>query len=100
MKAMWAMMEKLKLTVNETKTHQRRVPLESFDFLGYTFGQMYWKKNGRPYIGKQPSLKRVARIREAISEMTDWRKVQQETAMPNLNQRATSRPYGKRGWRV
>jgi group II intron reverse transcriptase/maturase len=78
MQAMRDMMEKLKLTVNETKTHQRCVPPESFDFLGYTFGQMYWKKNGRPYIGKQPSLKRVARIREAISAMTDRRKVQQE----------------------
>ena len=36
MTAMRSMMEQLKLTVNETKTHVCRVPDESFDFLGYT----------------------------------------------------------------
>jgi len=35
------MMTALKLTVNETKTHVREVPTETFDFLGYTFG-LHW----------------------------------------------------------
>ena len=77
MAEMRSMMGKLKLTVNETKTHLRHIPEETFDFLGYTFGRCYWPVNGRAYIGKQPSKKRVARIREAIHTMTDrqhaWR---------------------------
>src|SRR5215470_115390 len=39
MQAMRDMMERLKLTVNETKTRLRRLPEEPFDFLGYTFGR-------------------------------------------------------------
>ena len=52
--AMRAMMQKLKLTVNETKTHVCRVPDESFDFLGYTIGRCYSTETGRAYIGTRP----------------------------------------------
>ena len=41
MEAMRSMMQTLKLTVNEAKTHICRLPDESFDFLGYTFGRCY-----------------------------------------------------------
>jgi group II intron reverse transcriptase/maturase len=68
--AMRDMMQKLKLTVNPTKTHVCQVPDESFDFLGYTFGRCYSPKTGRAYIGTVPSKKRVARLCAAISEMT------------------------------
>ena len=44
------MMQRLKLTVNETKTHVCRLPAESFDFLGYTFGRMYSPRTGGAYI--------------------------------------------------
>ncbi len=44
---MRAMMQKLKLTVNETKTHVCRLPDESFDFLGYTIGRCYSRRTGR-----------------------------------------------------
>ena len=64
------MMSKLKLTVNEAKTHVCQLPEETFDFLGYTFGRCYSPKTGRAYIGTRPSKKRIARICEAISEMT------------------------------
>ena len=47
MTAMRAMMSKLKLTVNETKTRLCRVPDETFDFLGYTFGRCYSPRTGR-----------------------------------------------------
>ena len=47
MAAMRAMMEKLRLTVNETKTRICRMPEESFDFLGYTFGRQYSRRDGR-----------------------------------------------------
>lgn len=55
MEAMRGMMDKLKLTVNEDKTHQCRVPQERFDFLGYTFGRCYSRETGRAYI-RDPSL--------------------------------------------
>src|SRR3984893_7579450 len=52
-------MEKLKLTVNETKTRVCKLPEEKFDFLGYTFGRCYSPKTGRAYLGTVPSKKRV-----------------------------------------
>ena len=64
------MMQKLKLTVNEAKTHVCRVPEERFDFLGYTFGRCYSPKTGRAYLGTVPSKKRIARLCAAISETT------------------------------
>ncbi len=54
-RAMRAMMQKLKLTVNEAKTRQCRVPDDSFDFLGYTLGRCWSAKTGRSYIGTRPS---------------------------------------------
>ncbi len=49
------MMRRLKLTVNETKTHVARLPAESFDFLGYTFGRMYSPRTGGAYLGARPA---------------------------------------------
>jgi RNA-directed DNA polymerase len=48
--AMRSMMDRLKLTVNETKTKLCRVPEETFDFLGYTFGRCYSLNTGRAYL--------------------------------------------------
>lgn len=84
MAAMRAMMEKLKLTVNDTKTRLRKLPAlrrggdnaaeqetpETFDFLGYTFGRCYSWRDGRAYYGTTPSKKRVARMVAAIHERT------------------------------
>ena len=39
MGAMRKIMDRLKLTVNEEKTHLCQIPRERFDFLGYTFGR-------------------------------------------------------------
>jgi group II intron reverse transcriptase/maturase len=64
------LMTKLKLTVNDQKTRTCRVPKESFDFLGYTFGQCYKAKTGRAYIGTRPAQKRIQRISKKISRMT------------------------------
>lgn len=78
MAEMQAMMQRLKLTVNETKTHLRQLPKESFDFLGYTFGRCYSPKTGRAYYGTRPSRKSVSRMRQAMHETIDrrwlWRK--------------------------
>lgn len=73
MSAMRAMMSKLRLTVNETKTRLCRVPEESFDFLGYTIGRCWSARTGRSYIGTKPSAKSIARIKRAISDQTDRR---------------------------
>jgi RNA-directed DNA polymerase len=81
------MMSKLKLTVNEAKTHVCQVPQETFDFLGYTFGRCYSPKTGRAYIGTRPSKKRIARVCAAISEMTgrDQTSLDAETLVGKLN---------------
>ncbi len=62
MAAMRGMMDKLKLTVNDDKTHLCRIPQERFDFLGYTFGRCYKRDTGRAYIGTRPSQKSIKRI--------------------------------------
>ena len=67
------MMRKLKLTVNEEKTRPCRLPEESFDFLGYTFGREYSPRTGESYIGRRPSTKKVRRLCKAVSELTDRR---------------------------
>ena len=59
MAAMRKMMEQLKLTVNETKTHVCRMAEASFDFLGYTFGRMYSPRTGGAYQGARPAKKKV-----------------------------------------
>ena len=71
--AMQNLMERLKLTVNETKTRVCHVPDESFDFLGYTIGRCYSPQTGRGYIGTRPSRKRVTRLCRTIHEITSRR---------------------------
>ena len=85
--AMEAMMGKLKLTVNQQKTRICRVPEESFDFLGYTLGRSHRVKTGEAYIGTKPSKKRVARLCEKISQMTQrkWCWKETEALVGELN---------------
>jgi RNA-directed DNA polymerase len=73
MTAMRRIMGTLKLTVNEQKTHECRVPHESFDFLGYTIGRCYSTKTGKAYIGTRPSKKSITAICREISDMTGRR---------------------------
>jgi RNA-directed DNA polymerase len=63
-------MGKLKLTVNEEKTRICKVPEEAFDFLGYTFGRMYFTKTGQAYLGLRPSKKSIRRMVEKIHALT------------------------------
>jgi RNA-directed DNA polymerase len=53
-------LERLELTLNETKTSVRNARVERFDFLGYTFGPHHSMRTGREYIGYSPSKKSVA----------------------------------------
>ncbi len=63
-------MAKLKLTVNEDKTRTCRIPAETFDFLGYTFGRLYSPKTGKARLGMRPSKKAIKRMVEKIHAMT------------------------------
>ena len=73
MDAMRSIFRKLKLTVNEEKTHVCQIPEESFDFLGYTFGRYYSRRNGCRYITQRPSQKKIQAVCRRISELTSRR---------------------------
>ena len=67
-------LERLELTLNETKTSVRNARRERFDFLGYTFGPHFSIalkrcRTGREYIGNSPSKKSVARIKEKVGDL-------------------------------
>jgi RNA-directed DNA polymerase len=81
MLVMRKMMEKLRLTVNEKKTRQCRLPDERFDFLGYTFGRCYSIRTGTAYLSPKPKKSKVQQICHEVNELTDrrwyWKDVQQ-----------------------
>ena len=58
-----AVMTKLGLTINEAKTSVRNARKERFDFLGYSFGPHWFKKNGKWYLGASPSKKSMQRFK-------------------------------------
>ena len=64
-----AVMTKLGLTLNETKTSVRNARQEHFDFLGYTFGPEYFRKDGHWYLGASPSRKSVQRLKVKVSDL-------------------------------
>jgi group II intron reverse transcriptase/maturase len=70
LQAMRQVMTRLKLTVNEEKTHVCSVPEQYFDFLGYTFGRFYSTRTGWAYLGTRPSQKNVKRLIASIHEQT------------------------------
>jgi hypothetical protein len=94
MTTMRGMMQRLRLTVNETKTRICRLPDETFDFLGYTFARQYSRRTGRPYIGPRPSKKKIGRICDEISAVTErrtnWREPEELVAQLNAKLRGWS----------
>jgi hypothetical protein len=86
--AMRDMMRRLKLTVNETKTHVCRLPAESFNFLGYTFGRMHSPRTGGAYLGARPARKKVLgvcqRLNELVGELPTC--IQPEVMVRQVNQ--------------
>ena len=89
--AMRTIMDRLKLTVNEDKTHLCRIPQERFDFLGYTFGRCYSRRNGHAYIGTRPSRKSIKRMTASLTEVTDRRMgwLEAEEVVGRLNRKLT-----------
>jgi group II intron reverse transcriptase/maturase len=107
------MMTLLKLTVNERKTRICRVPEESFDFLGYTFGRLHSYRRRTSYIGNKPSKKSVKRLIESIRVQTERNKFWMEAGemVRAINRKlkgwanyfrlgAVSKPYGQIDWYV
>jgi len=87
--AMRDMMGRLKLTVNEQKTKHCRVPEQTFDFLGYTFGRCYSPKTGRAYLGTRPSKRKIRKLCESLHELTGRRFywLEAEELVKRLNRR-------------
>ena len=68
-----AMMERLRVPVNATKTRSMRVPEEPLEFLGYRIGRNYRPTTGSAYIGTRPSRGSVVSVCRRISELTHRR---------------------------
>src|SRR5256712_6421383 len=62
-------MTRLGLMLNEAKTTLKDARKESFDFLGYTFGPEYHRKEGRRYLSASPSRKSVQRLKGKVNEL-------------------------------
>ena len=56
------------LTLNEEKTVIRDAQKEPFDFLGYTFGTVWLKKDGSRYMGAMPSKVSIDRLKRKVRE--------------------------------
>ena len=54
------------LTLNEAKTCIRDARSERFDFLGYTFGIEYFRKDGHTYLAAKPSRKSIRKVQQSI----------------------------------
>lgn len=72
-------MGKLKLTVNEEKTRVCKVPEDTFDFLGFTFGRRYSPTTGKARMALWPSKKSIRRMTEKVHALTDLKTCWQET---------------------
>lgn len=59
-------MDALGLKLNERKTKIVGVDRESFDFLGYTFGWEYFRKDGHTYLAAQPSKTSIQRLKGRV----------------------------------
>jgi RNA-directed DNA polymerase len=77
-------MAKLGLTLNEAKTSVRDARKERFNFLGYSFGPHWFKKNGKWYLGASPSKKSMQRFKTKVGDrlvpanMKPWEDVRDE----------------------
>ena len=85
--AMRQLMERLKLSVNDAKTHLCRLPDGTFNFLGYTFGRLWSRRTGGAYLSCRPSQKSQQRIRDRIHAETsrNWLWQSEEEVVAKLN---------------
>ena len=62
-------MSRLALRLNKDKTSIRDGLRGNFDFLGYTFGYMVFKKDGSWYTGASPSKTSVSRLKQKVRKL-------------------------------
>jgi RNA-directed DNA polymerase len=62
-------MKQIGLTLNEEKTAIRDAQKEHFDFLGYTFGTVWLKKDGSRYMGAMPSKVSIDRLKRKVRKL-------------------------------
>jgi RNA-directed DNA polymerase len=71
-------LDRLGLTLNETKTRIVDARVASFDFLGFTIRQRISRKSGKRYPHIEPSKRSVQRIKDKITALT----VRERTPIP------------------
>ena len=64
-------LDRLGLTLNETKTHIVNAFEASFDFLGFSFQMRQSKKSRKWYPHTEPSKKSIQRIKDKAKSLTD-----------------------------
>lgn len=67
-------LDRLGLTLNETKTHTVNAYAESFDFVGFSFRLRRSRRSGKFYPHVEPGKKAVQRIKDHTRELTDRRR--------------------------
>ena len=63
-------LERLKLSLNETKTKIVNAHREKFDFLGFSIWMAESSKSGNLYPHVQPSKKSLQKIKDRVTELT------------------------------
>ena len=67
-------LERLELSLNETKTRIIDARKESFDFLGFSFHVRRSRKSGKHYPHVEPSKRSIQRIKDRIKQLTGRRR--------------------------
>lgn len=70
LKVVRQVLDRLDLSVNETKTHILDATEASFNFLGFTLQMSRGAKSGKPYPNVRPSDKAVKKIKTRLTELT------------------------------
>ena len=74
MQALRAVLDRLELTLNETKTRIVDARREGFDFLGFRFELRRSRRSGKHYPHVEPSRRAIQRIKDRTRELTDRRR--------------------------
>jgi len=85
-------MDRLGLRLNQDKTVVRDAYNGNFDFLGYTFGCTWFRKDGTWYIGASPSKTSVKRLKQKVRSML---RPSEKGAWPDVRHRLNAL---LRGW--
>ncbi len=87
-----AVIDQLGLKLNQDKTVVVDARKKNFDFLGYTFGQIWFRKTGRTYMGASPSKKSVKRLKQKVRTIL---RPGEKSAWPDVRDRLN---YLLQGW--